>query len=165
LEKSITFDNNEVENSFDKRCRLLILDSISPLIGTLSLGLNAGFSSMPINNNSSGKKSTISQELKNDTGQYRNYLIDLIGSLLKRIAVECNVAVIVVNSVTNKDNKPALGQNWSKVASTRVLLSQQFISGIKCFQASIFKSSSLVSKLTTKLNEKKKNNQIFLCLF
>lgn len=151
----------EQSPNFEKNTRLLILDSVTPLIGNLSLGANSGFNNNNnnFNNNSGSKKygnnfnsnqqtttqqQSQQQDARNDTGFYRNYLIDLLGSQLKRIAVECNLVVLVVNSVLTKENKPALGQLWGKLASTRLLLSQQSVSNERCFQATLYRSSWMV---------------------
>uniref|UniRef100_A0A9I9D685 RecA family profile 1 domain-containing protein n=1 Tax=Cucumis melo TaxID=3656 RepID=A0A9I9D685_CUCME len=68
------------------------------------------------------------------------------GTLLKKIAHEHNIAVLVTNHTVGGDrgtSKPALGESWKSVPHVRLQLSRD--AGSNVYQASILKHSSMAS--------------------
>ncbi|XP_023007348.1 DNA repair protein RAD51 homolog 4 [Cucurbita maxima] len=107
----------------DRRVQLLIVDSISSLI-------------TPILGGSSSQG---------------HALMVSAGSLLKKIAHEYNIAVLVINHTVGGDrgtSKPALGQSWKSVPHVRLQLSRD--PGSNVCQASILKHSSMASGMTAR---------------
>ncbi|KAG7035430.1 DNA repair protein RAD51-like 4, partial [Cucurbita argyrosperma subsp. argyrosperma] len=107
----------------DRRVQLLIVDSISSLI-------------TPILGGSSSQG---------------HALMVSAGSLLKKIAHEYNIAVLVINHTVGGDrgtSKPALGESWKSVPHVRLQLSRD--PGSSVCQASILKHSSMASGMTAR---------------
>ncbi|KAL0537190.1 hypothetical protein IC582_026163 [Cucumis melo] len=102
----------------DRRVQFLIIDSISSLITPILGG-----------SSSQGHALMISA-----------------GTLLKKIAHEHNIAVLVTNHTVGGDrgtSKPALGESWKSVPHVRLQLSRD--AGSNVYQASILKHSSMAS--------------------
>uniref|UniRef100_A0A0A0KCU0 RecA family profile 1 domain-containing protein n=1 Tax=Cucumis sativus TaxID=3659 RepID=A0A0A0KCU0_CUCSA len=107
----------------DRRVQLLIIDSISSLITPILGG-----------SSSQGHALMISA-----------------GTLLKKIAHEHNIAVLVTNHTVGGDrgtSKPALGESWKSVPHVRLQLSRD--AGSNVCQASILKHSSMASGMTAR---------------
>ncbi|XP_054812727.1 DNA repair protein RAD51 homolog 4 isoform X3 [Prosopis cineraria] len=102
----------------DCQVRLLIVDSVSSLITPI---LGGG-------------------------GPQGHALMISVGFLLKKLAHEHNLAVLVTNHVVGGDSgtcKPALGESWKTVPHVRILLSRECESDICTF--SILKHPSMAS--------------------
>ncbi|KAK9157922.1 hypothetical protein Scep_004496 [Stephania cephalantha] len=96
--------------SSDHKVRLLVIDSISSVISPI-LGGNMAYGILL---------------LEISTHKRRSLMISA-GFLLKRIAYEHNLSVLVTNHMVGGNVgslKPALGESWKGVAHTRLLLSR-----------------------------------------
>ncbi|CAN6442493.1 unnamed protein product [Victoria cruziana] len=111
---------SQVESQHTKM-RLLIIDSVSSLIAPI------------LGRNSTGHSAMVS-----------------IGYLLKRLAIEYNVAVLVTNHMVGGEGgilKPALGESWKRLPHIRLLLSREPDNNI-C-TVSILKHTSVALGRTT----------------
>ncbi|XP_038901758.1 DNA repair protein RAD51 homolog 4 isoform X2 [Benincasa hispida] len=106
-----------------QRVQLLIVDSISSLVTPILGG----------------------------SGSQGHALMISAGTLLKKIAHEHNIAVLVTNHTVGGDrgtSKPALGESWKSVPHVRLQLSRD--AGSNVCQASILKHSSMASGTNAK---------------
>ncbi|XP_038706023.1 DNA repair protein RAD51 homolog 4 [Tripterygium wilfordii] len=114
----LDFDMRSQMRGVDLKARLLIVDSISSLISPI-LGGN---------------------------GSHGRAMMTSAGALLKKLAHEHNIAVLVTNHTVGGEGgipKPALGEIWKCIPHTRLLLSRDLDSNF-C-HISVLKHSSLVS--------------------
>ncbi|KAK7262412.1 hypothetical protein RJT34_29985 [Clitoria ternatea] len=108
----------------NQHVRLLIVDSISSLITPILGG----------------------------SGPQGHALMISAGFLLKKLAHEHNIAVMVTNHVVSGEDgisKPALGESWKSVPHVRLFLSRDC--GTNVYNISILKHPSMVCHLITKL--------------